>query len=412
MSTPRKLTQPQEREVALAYLCGVHTNVLKVHYDVSPTTVDNIVGKYSRQWHDDLVEWYRTNYSSKDKGRNAAHLLLYFDIPRGSTPVEPQLIERDRDQPVYQLVRDAIFDQGIEGILQKTALREYAEQRKGEQANPYDLFIQAVFGRHQKGRAYNIVHTELVRQLQDAYKNPDPIKLSVVYDNVGKEIIQSVKDGGLGWSQIKKDFVDNVLGEALNGQELDVIRMRYDLDWHEGEGSQTLDQIAAHFDVSRERIRQIESKGLRKIRSNKTSLSYDNVHPLALLQGLATDEDVKDYITIIQYRKDRQRWKEMLRDEYIAEMYPQVVEEVRDRIERGDTFSGEETYGGIHAGKRVDELEMSVRTANCLENAGIETIGQLCARSEADMLKIRNFGRKSLNELREILRERGLSFRT
>jgi len=58
--------------------------------------------------------------------------------------------------------------------------------------------------------------------------------------------------------------------------------------------------------------------------------------------------------------------------------------------------------------KRVDELELSVRSANCLQNAGIEYIWQLVEKSEAEMLKTKNFGRKSLNEIKEILTELGL----
>ena len=59
--------------------------------------------------------------------------------------------------------------------------------------------------------------------------------------------------------------------------------------------------------------------------------------------------------------------------------------------------------------KSVDELELSVRSANCLKNAGIHLIGGLVQRSEAEMLKTKNFGRKSLNEIKEILSEMGLT---
>ncbi len=58
----------------------------------------------------------------------------------------------------------------------------------------------------------------------------------------------------------------------------------------------------------------------------------------------------------------------------------------------------------------VDELELSVRSANCLRAAGISTLRDLVSRSEAEMLKYRNFGRKSLNELDEILRDLNLSW--
>lgn len=59
--------------------------------------------------------------------------------------------------------------------------------------------------------------------------------------------------------------------------------------------------------------------------------------------------------------------------------------------------------------KSVDELELSVRSANCLQNANIRYIGELVQRSEAEMLKTKNFGRKSLKEIKEILQEMGLS---
>jgi DNA-directed RNA polymerase subunit alpha len=60
--------------------------------------------------------------------------------------------------------------------------------------------------------------------------------------------------------------------------------------------------------------------------------------------------------------------------------------------------------------RTVDELELSVRSANCLQNAGIKYIGELVQKSEAEMLKTKNFGRKSLNEIKEILTEMGLGF--
>jgi DNA-directed RNA polymerase subunit alpha len=56
----------------------------------------------------------------------------------------------------------------------------------------------------------------------------------------------------------------------------------------------------------------------------------------------------------------------------------------------------------------VDELELSVRSANCLQNANIRFIGELVQRSEAEMLKTKNFGRKSLNEIKEVLETMGL----
>ena len=58
--------------------------------------------------------------------------------------------------------------------------------------------------------------------------------------------------------------------------------------------------------------------------------------------------------------------------------------------------------------RSVDELELSVRSANCLQNASIRYIGELVQRTEAEMLKTKNFGRKSLNEIKEVLASMGL----
>jgi DNA-directed RNA polymerase subunit alpha len=59
--------------------------------------------------------------------------------------------------------------------------------------------------------------------------------------------------------------------------------------------------------------------------------------------------------------------------------------------------------------RSVEELELSVRSANCLKNADINKIYQLVSKTEAEMLKTKNFGRKSLNEIKEVLAEMGLS---
>src|SRR5271154_3021025 len=59
--------------------------------------------------------------------------------------------------------------------------------------------------------------------------------------------------------------------------------------------------------------------------------------------------------------------------------------------------------------RSVEELELSVRSYNCLKNANIQTIGDLVQKSEGEMLKTKNFGRKSLNEIKEILHSMGLS---
>jgi len=59
--------------------------------------------------------------------------------------------------------------------------------------------------------------------------------------------------------------------------------------------------------------------------------------------------------------------------------------------------------------RNVDELELSVRASNCLKTANIRTIADLVQKTEAELLKTKNFGKKSLNEIKTILGEMGLS---
>ncbi len=65
-----------------------------------------------------------------------------------------------------------------------------------------------------------------------------------------------------------------------------------------------------------------------------------------------------------------------------------------------------------HLFRSVNELELSVRAANCLKNANIKTIADLVQKTEVEMLKTKNFGKKSLNEIKEILTEMGLTLGT
>ena len=60
---------------------------------------------------------------------------------------------------------------------------------------------------------------------------------------------------------------------------------------------------------------------------------------------------------------------------------------------------------------QIEELELSVRSYNCLKRAGISTVGELCNKTQDEMMKVRNLGRKSLDEVVEKLSEMGLHFR-
>ncbi len=89
---------------------------------------------------------------------------------------------------------------------------------------------------------------------------------------------------------------------------------------------------------------------------------------------------------------------------YIFINFEEQPEEEEEEVDR----EAEKMYENLK--RSVEELELSVRSYNCLKNADIKTIGELVQKTEAEMLKTKNFGRKSLNEIKEILSEMGLSF--
>jgi len=83
------------------------------------------------------------------------------------------------------------------------------------------------------------------------------------------------------------------------------------------------------------------------------------------------------------------------------------LDEATEQTEDGLSSPGP-AIGNEHLDKSVEELELSVRSYNCLKNASIRTIRELVQKSEGEMLKTKNFGRKSLNEIKDILQTMGL----
>jgi len=90
-----------------------------------------------------------------------------------------------------------------------------------------------------------------------------------------------------------------------------------------------------------------------------------------------------------------------------------VVEEVmtaRESIISDDFYEEEPMEVNVALLKNVEELELSVRSYNCLKNANIRTLAELVQKTEQEMLRTKNFGRKSLNEIKEIIQSMGLNF--
>lgn len=91
------------------------------------------------------------------------------------------------------------------------------------------------------------------------------------------------------------------------------------------------------------------------------------------------------------------------------EPFDQVTDEEIEFETEGKEASEEQNRLRKLLNMSVNEIELSVRAANCLNNANITTVGELCMKSEQEMLKYRNFGKKSLNEIKAKLEQLGLS---
>ena len=85
------------------------------------------------------------------------------------------------------------------------------------------------------------------------------------------------------------------------------------------------------------------------------------------------------------------------------------LEDVMDQAQEIPADQPRSAVANDNLDKSVEELELSVRSYNCLKNANMRTIRELVQKTEAEMLRTKNFGRKSLNEIKEILQTMGLS---
>ncbi|MBI4092486.1 MAG: hypothetical protein HY420_01025 [Candidatus Kerfeldbacteria bacterium] len=149
------------------------------------------------------------------------------------------------------------------------------------------------------------------------------------------------------------------------------------------EEPKTLAETGARLGKRGERVRQIESHALRWLR-----------HPKRANQLRRFVEPFGDSL-----RLQLERETEVARQQDLGES-------LRERI-----FLDLEVPANPWVLLRpVEELELSVRSENCLRGAEIKTFGELVAKSEAEMLRYRNFGKKSLRELQDVMAEYGLRF--
>lgn len=202
-------------------------------------------------------------------------------------------------------------------------------------------------------------------------------------------------------TETTRDLIEGIIGEHCTH---DVVIMLNMLAPRDGSTGMTIEEIAQEFSVTRERVRQALTKALRVIGVQLRRA----LHIGATERGV----DVTDAARILHIGEVEELHKQLhIAVARLAERTEMLVTHGLLSVEKaapeGIDVIGEEAFA--HLCKRMDELDLSVRTANCFSNANIEFIWQIVEKTEGELLKVKNFGSRSLNEIRDVLSELGLS---
>ncbi len=197
-----------------------------------------------------------------------------------------------------------------------------------------------------------------------------------IYD-YGEEIYRAVFEDDFERMTLPPDYYDTamaVLGE-LTEREQKVLRLRF-------AEKLNLEETGAEFGVTRERVRQGEKKAIRKLKLPKRAkrLKFGDIAYTSMCRQNELE---------IEHRRQVQdeavkAYAQALKDHIQADVESCVAGKVTATLEMS-----------------IDEMNLSVRAYNCLTRAGIKTLGQLAGMDEEDFMKIRNLGRKSMQEVIE-----------
>ena len=204
---------------------------------------------------------------------------------------------------------------------------------------------------------------------------------------MNKEFIKEIYNG-ISETNLEKaiDNWDVAIGKILQPREIYILNERY-----ENENKKTLEEVGKEFGVTRERIRQIETKAIHKLKS-----------PRAI--NIIFLNDIQNEID-----------KKVLEKEKLLLDISEEVDDLKELFETLLNLGGYQIKLQKKETKVLDQsvevLDLSIRAYNCLRRSRIDTIRELTNKTELDLMRVRNMGRKSLLEIKTKLEELGLSLK-
>lgn len=174
-------------------------------------------------------------------------------------------------------------------------------------------------------------------------------------------------------------ILEDVMAKCLSERENKVLQMRY--EW-----GMTLEEAGKECGVTRERIRQVEAKAIRKLRFQQYKGTIMCVPKEEWRKAQNDAEHYKAQSEYLQSELDK-----------IRNITPEQMEEAEKKCTLLETT--------------INELDLSVRSYNCCKRAGINTLGDLCGKTYTEMTRVRNLGKRSLQEIENKMNEYGLRFR-
>ena len=249
--------------------------------------------------------------------------------------------------------------------------------------NLADLYSIQTFNNLEDARKYKKA------VLEEKLKNKTENTLTRLIEKERKEVLkESVYPYNI-FEELELEYIDpdiiadfNVILVRLTPREEEFIKLFY-------KDNLTLEKIGKEHNITRERVRQITAKALRRIKSLIYNYNRRKEQEMIIQANTLATEDliIKRQLLLDEYKKTHNYTEEM--KFYFGEIKNQAL---------NDTTS-------------IESLELSIRAENCLRRAGIKTIDDLCQKTETEMIKIRNLGRKSLKEVKDKLNARGRDFK-